>query len=321
MRYEIGPCPACDNADAALIAARDDIRDELEQLWSFHTHRIRGETPVGRLHDRIAFSQDPPLGIVRCTACGLLYRNPRERLDELLAIYGGEEPEDAALQTLFENQRDAYMTQVQRLTRIVDGGARIGLEVGSYVGAFLAGARDMGWTFSGLDVNDAANEFARGMGFDVTCGTIEERDPKAQYDVIAFWNCFDQLPDPRGAAAAARQRVRDGGWIAVRVPSGAFYARWRARLHGPLRSVARALLAHNNLLGFPYRHGFSAASLRTLLERTGFCVAHVFGDTLVPIADRWTRPWARLEERVLKTALRPLPAAHAPWLEVYAQAR
>jgi SAM-dependent methyltransferase len=319
VRYEIAPCPACGSAAATLIASSDEIRDELEQLWSFHTRRIHGSTPVGRLHDRIAFSQDPPLQLVRCDACGLLYRNPRERTEDLIGIYRDEMPEPAALRALFDNQRASYRTQVRRLSRLAGSRGR-GLEVGSYIGAFLAAARDSGWDFRGIDVNETANAFARGEGFDARTGTIDVCDESVKYDVVAFWNCFDQLPDPRASALAARRRLRDGGWIAVRVPSGEFYTRWRSRLHSTRRPLARALLAHNNLLAFPYRHGFSRASLQPLIEKSGFRVERIIGDTLVPLADRWTRLWARAEERLLKTALHPLPAAQSPWLELYARA-
>jgi hypothetical protein len=49
-------------------------------------------------------------------------------------------------------------------------------------------------------------------------------------------------------------------------------------------------------------------------------VVRVAGDSLVPIADRYTRPWARWEEWVVKRALRAAAAARAdaaPWIEVY----
>jgi hypothetical protein len=105
----------------------------------------------------------------------------------------------------------------------------------------------------------------------------------------------------------------------VRVPNGAFYARFvrdasgKASAPGPL---ARLLLAHNNLLGFPYRHGFTPSSLTRLVQDCGFEVIRVRGDALVPTADRWTRSWARIEERIVKSpALRWL----APWFEIYAR--
>jgi hypothetical protein len=41
----------------------------------------------------------------------------------------------------------------------------------------------------------------------------------------------------------------------------------------------------------------------------------------VPVADRWTRPWARAEASAVRSVLRRLPPAHAPWLEIYARAR
>lgn len=319
QRYEMTPCPLCAAAPATVVADGDDVVTELEHLWSFHTRRLRGDTPIGSLHDRVAFSQDPPLQVVRCDSCGLLYRNPRERADALVDIYSDEKPDEAALESLFDNQRNSYRKQARRLARLA-GPRGTGLEIGSYVGAFLAAAADGGWSFAGVDVNESTNAFARSRGFAVHEGTLEQYDGASTFDAIAFWNCFDQLPDPRAAASAARQRVRDGGWVAIRVPSGAFYAAWRTRLRTRARPLARLLLAHNNLLGFPYRHGFSVESLRSLLDDTGFRIEHTFGDSLVPIADRWTLPWARAEERLVKTATRSLPASRSPWLEVYARA-
>ncbi|HSK17731.1 MAG TPA: class I SAM-dependent methyltransferase [Longimicrobiales bacterium] len=318
-RYEIADCPSCGGSEHTPVAGSDAIRDELEQLWAFHTRRLRGDTPPEQLHDRITFSQHPPLRVVRCDRCTLLFRNPRERADELMDTYGDEEPGDAALEPLFDTQKQSYRTQALRLASIAGRSGR-GLEVGSYVGAFLAAAAGIGWDFTGIDINDAANTFASERGLSVRSGTIEATDPARKYDAVAFWNCFDQLPDPSAAATAARQRLRDGGLLCIRVPNGAFYAAWRARLNTPLRPLARLLLAHNNLLGFPYRHGFSPASLTPLLERAGFAIVHVYGDTLVPVADRWTRPWARAEERAVKAALRSLSAAGSPWIEVYARA-
>jgi SAM-dependent methyltransferase len=318
--YEIAGCPACGATEAVQVADAESMRAEIEDLWAFHTRRLRGDTPPELLHDRVAFSQDPPLRLARCSHCSLLYRNPREREESLVELYGGEDPSEDALEALYENQRAAYEAQASRLTRVA-GRPGVGLEVGSYIGAFLGAAAAAGWKFSGVDVNDAANAFARTRGFAVCTGTIEDVEGDGSFDVVAFWNCFDQLPDPLHAAVRARTLLRTGGFITMRVPNGAFYTRWRSRLRSPLAPIARALLAHNNLLGFPYRHGFTVGSLRLLLDRAGFTLEHVTGDALVPLADGWTRAWARAEESAVKTVLRRLPAARAPWLEVYARAR
>jgi hypothetical protein len=76
------------------------------------------------------------------------------------------------------------------------------------------------------------------------------------------------------------------------------------------------------LLTFPYRWGFTPESLSRLLRANGFTVDHIRGDVLVPIADEWTRPWARVEETLIKRALGAVAEksdAGAPWFEIYAK--
>ena len=113
--------------------------------------------------------------------------------------------------------------------------------------------------------------------------------------------------------------------LAVRVPNGACYAAFRPLLNTRLAAIAREWLAQNNLLGFPYRYGFTPSAATRLVERMGMRVEHVVGDVLVPIADRWTRRWAALEERLVKRVI--AAGAHvsrgdkplAPWFELYAR--
>jgi 2-polyprenyl-3-methyl-5-hydroxy-6-metoxy-1,4-benzoquinol methylase len=147
-----------------------------------------------------------------------------------------------------------------------------------------------------------------------------------RFDAVAIWNCLDQLADPRHVVSRARALLAPRGIVAIRVPNGDAYARWRARAVTNGGGVARAVLAHNNLLTFPYRYGFTVRSLGRLLRDVGLEVVRVHGDTLVPIADRFTKPWAGAEERLVKGALRLArglhltPASASPWIEVYARA-
>ena len=321
IAYELARCPVCNGADSHEVAGADDVREEMEALWAFHTRRLRADTPPERLTDRVAFSQTPPLRLVQCARCETVFRNPRERAFEVTDIYADETPTLETLQSLHDTQRGTFDGQVARLTETV-GRAGRGLEVGSYAGAFLSASREAGWHFEGLDVNESANEFARSLGHTVTSGDLVSYRTRQPFDAVAIWNCFDQLPDPRTAARAARALLRPGGVIAIRVPNGAFYATLRRRLDGVAGPVARALLAHNNLLGFPYRHGFTVRSLSLLLEDIGFDVVRIHGDALVPIADEWTRGWAAAEERMVKTAMKAiatLDSDGAPWFEIYAK--
>jgi SAM-dependent methyltransferase len=325
VSYELARCAVCASADARELASPDDVKSEVEALWAHHTRRLRPDTPPAQLMDRVAFSQHAPLRVVRCADCGLVYRNPVERVRELEAAYEDDSPTTDRMRALHETQRASYAAQAGRLTRVF-GRRGSGVEVGSYVGAFLASARDAGWRFVGVDVNACANRFTRSLGFEVHDGPIESLDPDRRADVVAIWNCLDQLSDPASAIRTARAHLAPGGMVAVRVPNGACYAAMRPLLRTRLAPIAREWLAQNNLLGFPYRFGFTPHSLGRLLERSGFRVEHVVGDALVPIADRWTRRWAAVEERAAKLVMRLAARASrgdrplAPWFEVYARA-
>jgi SAM-dependent methyltransferase len=318
IHYELSPCPACGTRDATTLATREEIQEEMEALWTFHTRRLRHGTPLERLADRTVFSQDPPLRLSRCAACGLVYRNPREREQDLRETYASEDAGEETLRALFETQLSSYRAQAGRIADLLPPAAT-GLEVGSYVGGFLAAARERGWSFEGIDVNPSAVRFARRQGFRVLEGTLEVYEPRPSHDAVVIWNTFEQLADPRGTAASALRLLKPGGVFVVRVPNGAFYAALRRRRRGALGALGRALLAHNNLLGFPYRHGFTPGSLRGMLERVGFREIRRHGDVLVPIADEFTRTWATLEERAIKAVLkRAPPPLPPPWFELYA---
>jgi len=319
--YELARCPVCNSADSHEIAGAEEVREETEALWAFHTRRLRDDTPPDRLTDRITFSQPPPIRLVQCMRCETVFRNPRERAFEVVDTYADETPSIETLQSLHDTQRAAFAAQVSRLTDVAGRPGR-GLELGSYAASFLDVARSAGWHFEGLDVNESANEFSRALGFQVSSGDLLSFRTSSPFDAVAIWSCFDQLPDPRAAARAAHALLKENGVLAIRVPNGAFYATVRRRLDGVAGPVARALLAHNNLLAFPYRHGFTVRSLTLLLEDTGYEVVRTHGDALVPIADEWTRGWAAAEERMIKTvikALATLDTDGAPWFEVYAR--
>lgn len=317
--YEMGGCPACGATAATTLATREDLIVEMEELWTFHSRRLRPETPPARLADRTVFSQDAPLRLACCGGCGLVFRNPRQKERDLRDTYSGEEPEEDALEALFRTQRESHRGQAGRLTRLL-GRTGSGLEVGSYVGAFLAASADLGWSFEGVDVNPSAVRFAAEKGFTVQEGTLEDVDPERRFDAVVIWNTFEQLPNPRATAGAVLGLLNPGGIFAVRVPNGDFYRSWRRPGLGRPGGLRRAVLAHNNLLGFPYRHGFTPGSLRLMLERVGFRPERLVGDTLVPISDEWTRPWAAMEERTLKRMLRiSSPLLPSPWFELYAR--
>jgi 2-polyprenyl-3-methyl-5-hydroxy-6-metoxy-1,4-benzoquinol methylase len=304
----------CGHADATVVREHEQIAEEMEALWAFHEKRLRPGTPISRLMDRVVFSERPPTRLVQCRDCGLLYRNPVERPHELWSTYADADVGDRRLHALHEAQRRAARVQARRVLRRVGRGAAV-LEVGSYVGGFLAAAQEIGLRPEGVDIGTQVNAFTRRLGFRVTDGELAAIPEARPFDAIVIWNTFDQLADPRAVLYQAHARLRPGGVIAIRVPNGAFYARGSTGSR-----MTRYLFATNNLLGFPYRYGFTTQALHQLLRDTGWVPDQDHGDVLVPTADRWTRPWARAEQQVARraTALVARRSANrAPWFETF----
>src|SRR6185503_17306590 len=179
-----------------------EVRAEVETLWEFHGRRLRASTPPEHLMDRVAFSEHPPLRVVSCRHCGFVYRNPIEREYELAEIYAREAPAPEVLQSLHDTQQPSYRAQAMRVLREI-GRDGSGLEVGSYVGAFLAAARNAGLYFEGVDINREVNRFTRSLGFAVHDGALDEIATDRHFDAVCIWNTFDQLAHPRAAANAA----------------------------------------------------------------------------------------------------------------------
>jgi SAM-dependent methyltransferase len=313
--YELARCIICESAETTELAGPEQVREEAEALWQFHMRRLSPHTPPERLVDRVAFSQPRAWRVVQCSTCGFVYRNPIEKPQAVRDSYEDESPTPEALHALHASQRRFYRAPARRLAEQLGPNAS-GLEIGSYVGAFLAASRDVGLRFEGLDLNPHVNGFTRSLGFTVHDGELDASRPGRTYDAVAIWNTFDQLADPKATARAAARVLRPEGMLAIRVPNGACYAEWRPRLsgRGRARLLARGVLAYNNLLTFPYRYGFTPDTLTRLLRDLGFRVGRVVPDVLVPTSDEWTRWWARVEARALK----PLTKRWAPWFEVYA---
>ncbi|MGH8006741.1 MAG: methyltransferase domain-containing protein [Candidatus Binatia bacterium] len=236
------------------------------------------------------------------------------------------------METLFEAQVELYRPKARLLRRWLAAGPEIRVvEVGSFVGGFLAAGQEYSWNMLGIDPGEEVDAFCRGKGLHVFRGTLSEASLETNsIDCVAIWNTFDQLPYPDPTLTAARRVLRPGGIMAVRVPNGVCFrlvVAWTRRLPRPLRGWLRAALAWNNLLAFPYLYGYSVRTLDALFSRFDLQRVFVQPDTLTRLADAQTKTWAAWEESMLKLfwrfaarldALRLRGAlAVAPWVDAY----
>lgn len=171
------------------------------------------------------------LRLVRCLGCSLVFSDPQPRASvrakylehyDLAAHFG---PLTARKRVIFKrHMNDAPPARVgQRLC-----------DVGCADGQFLAVARELGWTGSGVELNPQAAERARRAGFDVYEGEFEDLEglPWGTCDLVTCWNCLEHTPDPHMFAERLVRLARPGATILLStlnlpsLASAAFGTRW-----------------------------------------------------------------------------------------------
>jgi SAM-dependent methyltransferase len=325
-------CPACGAKEPAPVFGTEEMLALARRARAFHRARLRS-TKREELEERATFTQDDGAALLGCDACGHLLRWPQPSAAAAVRDYAEDHYPEDRLEEMIASQVSHYRRKLPVLRRLLDVPDPSVVEVGSFVGGFLEVARTAGVRALGVDPNRQLAESARARGLRVFEGTLEafaREKSDVRPDAVAIWNTFDQLADPAPVLASAARLLRPGGLLALRVPHGAAFRTAHARLaraRGPARRFLEACLAWNNLLSFPYLHGYGLASLDARVSRHGFRRVLARGDVLATLAGRATRGFARHEERTLKRLQLSWIALQArdprsrltaaPWLDVY----
>jgi SAM-dependent methyltransferase len=325
-------CIVCGSPSAVEVASAVEVEAQLRYLRQFHRRRLREHAPED-MEERADFTQDYSARIVACTECGLVQRDPQPSPEATAQAYARDTYAPERLAALFESQLELFRPKVRALAKWMPRTRPVVLEIGSFVGGFLAACAELGWDAAGIDPGREVADFCEGKGLRVLCENVDDVEfPPAAADFVAVWNTFDQLPDPRPAIRSLSRCLRPGGIAVVRVPDGRCYAgclRLLGRLPSPLRGVLLAAMSWNNLPAFPYLHGYSVATLDRLLGEHGFERVAFEGGVLTRLSDDRTKAWAAREEQLLKAAWRTLARAAEmarwpdvyPWIDVYYRKR
>lgn len=227
-------------------------------------------------------------GYLRCNACGLRF-------------YGsGEAPRDAYDATYFSGYSGGNYLESEPVRRH-ESRVRLALlprpraatdqlfEIGSAAGFFLDEAQKAGWRAIGAEPSAEMAQFASSsFGLDVRVGFAEDMDlsglaPRA----VCAWHTLEHIPNPFELLVAVRERMADGGVLAMEVPNGASV---RARLQGdawaPLEPAVHVAQ-------------WTPTALRAILERAGFSKSRT---TTVPFITYIDGLHRRFPRRVLLAA-------------------
>jgi len=272
-------CIVCGNARLSELAGTRQMATEARHREQVFRRLVPPETPGYMLKDRAYPTQAYDARLVVCDRCGTLARDPHLSAEGSADRYARDAYHPAWLESTYREFVAAFDARMPELVRWVGPTARV-LEIGSFVGGFLASAQKHGWRAEGVDVGQCVSRFARSKGLKVHEGSLEQtRFPDRTFDAVFVWFCFDQLAEPWETLREIYRVLKDDGRLLIRVPNGEFVERvqrlerWTSSdgLHERLRN----LLAYSGLAGFPFQVGYTPSSLTGMLEDSGFTSVHV----------------------------------------------
>ncbi|PIV39141.1 MAG: hypothetical protein COS29_04205 [Candidatus Omnitrophica bacterium CG02_land_8_20_14_3_00__42_8] len=211
------------------------------------------------------------IGIVKCSACGLIYTNPMVKESE--KNYWGDDKkyyEEARL--IFEgqakNHRDSnYLQDLGVIEKIKPTGNF--LDIGTNMGMFLRNTRGRKWNVFGIDPSPALSEMARKyFGLNVkTCYLHEAGFSDEYFDVVTMTDVFEHIAEPKKMLMDIKKVIKKDGILFIKVPNGN-YNLLKLRL-----AVAAGKLKDYDIFD-SYEHvtHFTHKTLRRMLKECGFKV-------------------------------------------------
>ena len=216
-----------------------------------------------------ALGRHPRLpGLHECSGCGFITADLALIDSDLRALYGadyfhGDEYADYVAEG--PELRENFRRRIDTLLRYqpVEERRRL-LEIGAAYGFFLDEVRSSYEQVSGVDISEAAAEFARTqLGVDVVAADYLGQELPEQVDALCMWDTIEHLSRPRDFIEKAGRDVRAGGLLALTTGDiDSLNARMRGRrwrmIHPPT-----------------HLHYFSRRTLVRLLDSAGFDVLHL----------------------------------------------
>lgn len=219
-----------------------------------------------RLPDYLLAREELVTTLVKCQNCGLVYQNPRPRIEEMgehyPPVYDSYNPASDGQNTpwLIKQAVDYGLNKrCQFVTRHKSAGKL--LDIGCATGVFLNKASEHpDWEVQGVEISPHAARIARERYcLEVFTGTLEEAAfENCSFDAVTMWDVFEHLHDPQGSLRVIHRILKPGGVLVIRVPN---LDSWDARIFGPYWA---GLDAPRHL------YVFDRNTLRNLIEANGF---------------------------------------------------
>jgi SAM-dependent methyltransferase len=207
-------------------------------------------------------------GLRECSGCGFITADLALSDSELRTLYSadyfhGDEYADYVAEG--PELRENFRRRIETLLQYQPKEERRRLfEIGAAYGFFLDEVRSSFEQVAGVDISEAAAEYARTqLGVDVVAADYLAQELPVQVDTLCMWDTIEHLSRPRDFIEKAARDVRTGGLLALTTGDiGSLNARLRGRrwrmIHPPT-----------------HLHYFSRRTLVRLLDSAGFDVVHL----------------------------------------------
>jgi SAM-dependent methyltransferase len=207
--------------------------------------------------------------LASCPACGMMMRASLPAVADLGDIYAPEyftnspdDPADGYADYLGDAEwhRRAAQRRLALIERFVSSRGRL-LDIGAAAGFFVHEAIAASWDAEGIDIARHVVEWGRReLGVPLRVGGISAVDEPGAFTAVTMWDYIEHSLDPAHELARANELLAPDGIVALST--------------GDIDSVAARLSRSRWHLLTPRHHNFffSARTLVTLLDRTGFDV-------------------------------------------------
>ena len=211
-----------------------------------------------------------PVQFVTCRHDGLLYMNPRPRVESVRRFHTRFVRDDNL--AFFSDYRRGVLEREAAAVKAFKSGGNL-LDVGCATGTFFENFALPDWRTYGVDTSPLGSSLARDAHkASVFCGTVREANYSSLFfDVISMLDTLYYCPDPYAELVELRRILKDDGLLAIEIPG---YAYSLLRDKGPIcwmldRTWMRGFTKTRHL------YYFSPQSLRLLLQRAGFRIIKV----------------------------------------------
>ncbi|MGB7190876.1 MAG: class I SAM-dependent methyltransferase [Acidobacteriaceae bacterium] len=194
------PCPSCTGGDWVFVREGGDLcRPELKRTFK----------------------------LTRCSSCGHVVQNPQPDGQALFAAYSVSDGY-AAYKAAWNEPRwpiwklKRIWTMRRRMAWIRRYGAGTEmLEVGCGAGDFMVAADRAGWKMKAVEYNsNMVKMIVAKRGYDIRVGELAPGLwEEGRFDMVAFWNVLEHVPDPLRDLSIAAAYLRPGGKVIVNIPT------------------------------------------------------------------------------------------------------